>query len=72
MQEEGWAYTIYATLNPENKDIGYLFSDARLYVVKELEIPQEYIDLEEVSNKEAIQTLPNPILVKHKIDIGDK
>ena len=45
---------MYATLNPENKDIGYLFLDIRLYVVKELEIPQEYIDLEEVSNKEAI------------------
>ena len=46
--------------------------DIRLYIVKELEIPQKYIDLEEVSNKEAAQTLPNPILVKHKIDIGDK
>ena len=54
MQEEGWAYTIYATLNPKNKDIGYLFLDARLYAVKELEILQEYTDLEEVSNKEAI------------------
>ena len=46
--------------------------DIRLYIVKELEIPQEYIDLEEVSSKEAAQTLSNPILVKHKIDIGDK
>ena len=54
MQEEGWAYTIYATLNPENKDIGCLFLDIQLYLVKELEIPQEYIDLEEVSSKEAI------------------
>ena len=54
MQEEGWAYTIYATLNPKNKDIGYLFSDIQLYVVKELEILQEYTDLKEVSNKEAI------------------
>ena len=63
---------MYATLNPENKDIGYLFSDVRLYIVKELKILQEYIDLEEVSSKEATQTLPNPILVKYKIDIGDK
>ena len=54
MQEERWAYTIYTTLNPKNKDIGYLFLDAQLYIVKELEILQEYIDLEEVSNKEAI------------------
>ena len=45
---------MYTTLNPKNKDIGYLFLDVRLYVVKELEIPQEYIDLEEVSSKEAI------------------
>jgi hypothetical protein len=30
------------------------------------------MDLEEVSSKEAAQTLPNPILVKYKIDIGDK
>ena len=45
---------MYATLNPENKDIGYLFLDTRLYAIRELEIPQEYIDLEEVSNKEAI------------------
>jgi hypothetical protein len=45
---------MYATLNPKNKDIGYLFSDIRLYLVKELEIPQEYIDLEEVSSKEAV------------------
>jgi len=46
--------------------------DIRLYIVKELKIPQEYTDLEEVSNKEAVQTLLNPILVKYKIDIGDK
>jgi len=45
---------MYATLNPKNRDIGYLFLDVRLYVVKELEILQEYIDLEEVSSKEAI------------------
>ncbi len=63
---------LYTTLSPKNKDIGYLFLDVRLYIVKELEISQEYIDLEEVSNKEAVQTLPNPILVKYKIDIGDK
>jgi len=44
---------MYITLNPKNKDIGYLFLDVRLYVVKELEIPQEYIDLKEVFNKEA-------------------
>ena len=54
MQEEEWVYTIYTTLNPKNKDIGYLFSDIRLYAVKELEIPQKYIDLEEVFSKEAI------------------
>ena len=34
--------------------MGYLFLDIRLYIVKELEIPQEYIDLEEVSSKEAV------------------
>ena len=45
---------MYATLNPKNKDIGYLFLDIQLYIVKELEILQEYIDLKEVSNKEAI------------------
>ena len=38
MQEKGWVYTMYATLNPKNKDIGYLFLDIRLYIVKELEI----------------------------------
>ena len=65
-------YTIYATLNTKNGDTGYLFLDIWLYVVEELEILQEYIDLEDVSNKEAIQTLLNLILVKHKIDIGDK
>jgi len=46
--------------------------DIRLYAVKELEIPQEYIDLKDVANKEATHTLPNPILVEHEIDIGDK
>jgi hypothetical protein len=30
------------------------------------------MDLEKVSSKEAAQTLSNPILVKHEIDIGDK
>jgi len=45
---------MYATLNPKNKDIGYLFLDIRLYSIKELEIPQEYTDLEEVSSKEAV------------------
>ena len=44
---------MYATLNPKNKDIGYLFLDIQLCLVKELEILQEYIDLEEVSSKEA-------------------
>ena len=44
---------MYTTLNSKNKDIRYLFLDIRLYIVKELEILQEYIDLEEVSNKEA-------------------
>ena len=63
---------MYATLNTKNGEIGYLFLDVWLYIVKELEILQEYIDLEDVSNKEAAQTLPNPILVKHEIDIGDK
>ena len=53
MQEEGWAYAIYATFNPKNKDIGYLFLDIRLYTIKELEILQKYIDLKEVFNKEA-------------------
>ena len=38
IQEEGWAYTIYATLNPKNKDTGYLFLGVWLYTVKELEI----------------------------------
>ena len=45
---------MYATLNPKNKDIGYLFLDIQLYIVKELEIPQEDIDLKEVSSKEAV------------------
>jgi len=72
VQEEGWAYTIYATLNPKSRDAEYLFLDVRLCAVKELEIPQEYIDLKNIANKEAAHTLPNPILVEHKIDIGDK
>jgi len=38
MQEEGWVYTIYTTLNTKNRDIGYLFLDIELYAVKELEI----------------------------------
>ena len=63
---------MYATFNPKNEDTGYLFLDIRLCAVEELEILQEYVDLEEVSNKEAAQTLPNPMLVKYKIDIGDK
>jgi len=46
--------------------------DIWLYAVKELEIPQEYTDLKDIVNKEAAHTLPNPILVEHEIDIGDK
>jgi len=65
-------YTIYTTLNTKNRDIGYLFLDVRLYTVKELEILQEYIDLKNITNKEAAYTLLNPILVEYKIDIGDK
>ena len=72
MKEEGWAYTIYTTLNPKKGDIEYLFLDIRLYIVKELEILQEYTDLKDISSKEAAHTLPNPILVKYEIDIGDK
>ena len=53
MQEEGWAYTIYTTLNTKNREIGYLFLDVWLYIAKELEILQEYIDLKDISNKEA-------------------
>jgi len=30
------------------------------------------MDLKDVANKEAAHTLPNPILVEHKIDTGDK
>ena len=63
---------MYTILNTKNGDMGYLFLDIRLYAVKELEILQEYIDLKNVTNKEAAHTLPNPILVEHKIDIGDK
>jgi len=72
MQEEGWAYTIYATFNTKNGDAEYLFLDIRLYAVKELEIPQEYTNLKDIANKEAAHTLPNPMLVEHEIDIGDK
>ena len=72
MREEGYAYAIYATLNPESGDTGYSLLDIQLYVVKTLGILQEYTDLKDISNKEAIYTLFNPILVKHEIDIGDK
>jgi len=30
------------------------------------------MDLKDVANKEAAYTLPNPMLVKYKIDIRDK
>ena len=50
----------------------YLFLDIWLYAVKELEILQEYADLKDIIDKEAVHTLPNPILVEYKIDIGDK
>jgi len=46
--------------------------DIWLCIVKEPEILQEYIDLKNITNKEAVYTLPNPILVEHEIDIGDK
>jgi len=59
MQEEGWAYTIYATLNPKSRDAEYLFLDIRLCAVKELEISQKYMDLKDVANKEATHTLLN-------------
>jgi len=72
MQEEGWAYAIYTTLNTKNRDTEYSFLDIQLCAVKEPEIPQKYIDLKDVANKEAAYTLPNPILVEHKIDTGDK
>jgi hypothetical protein len=54
IQKEGWAYTIYTTLNPKNGDTRYSFLDVRLYTVKELKILQEYTDLVEVFSKEAI------------------
>ena len=63
---------MYATLNTKNRETGYLFLNIQLYAAKELKILQKYADLEDVFNKEATQTLPNPILVKYKIDIGDK
>ena len=72
MREEGYIYAIYTTLNPENRDTGYSLLDIQLYVVKTLGILQEYTDLEDISNKEAVYTLPNPILVEYEIDIGDK
>jgi len=72
VQEEGWAYTIYATLNTKNGDAKYLFLDVRLCVVEKPEILQEYIDLKDIADKKAAHTLPNLILVEHKIDIGDK
>jgi len=46
--------------------------DIRLCAVKEPEILQEYADLKDIANKKAAHTLPNPILVEYKIDIGDK
>jgi hypothetical protein len=54
MQEEGWVYTIYAIFNTKNGDTGYLFLNIWLYAVKELEILQEYIDLEDIFSKEAV------------------
>ena len=72
MREEGYAYAIYTILNPKNKNTGYSLLDIRLYVAKTLGILQEYTDLEDISNKEAVYTLPTPILVKHEIDIEDK
>ena len=65
-------YIIYTTLDPKNEDIVYLFSNVWLFKVKTLGILQEYIDLADIFNKEAIYTLPNPILIKYKIDIKDK
>jgi len=65
-------YTIYTTLDFKNRDIVYLFLDIWLYIVKILRIPQQYIDLVNIFNKEAIYTSLNPILVKREIDIGDK
>ena len=58
VQEEGWAYAMYATLDPENEDTGYSLSDVRLCAVETPGIPREYADLEEVGSKEAAQTLP--------------
>ena len=63
---------MYTTLDTKNRDTEYLFLNVWLCAVKEPEIPQEYIDLKDVANKEAAHTLPNPILVEHEIDIGDK
>ena len=72
IEEEGYIYAIYTTLDPKNRDTVYLLSDIQLYIVKTLGILQEYIDLADIFNKEAAYTLLNPILVKHKIDTGDK
>ena len=65
-------YAIYATLNPKNGDTVYLLLDIWLYAVKTLGILQEYVDLADVFNKEAVYTLLSLMLVKHEIDIGDK
>ena len=45
---------MYTTLNTKSGDIGYLFLDIWLYIVKELEILQEYTDLEDVFSKKAV------------------
>ena len=45
---------MYATLDPKNRDTGYLLLDVQLCAVKELEIPQEYADLEDIFSKEAV------------------
>ena len=39
VQEEGWAYAIYAIFDPKNKDIGYSLLNVRLYSVETLGIP---------------------------------
>ena len=45
---------MYATLNPKNGDTGYLFLNIWLCAVKKLKILQEYADLEDIFNKEAV------------------
>ena len=72
MEEERYIYAIYATFDSENGDIVYLLLDIQLYAVKTPGILQEYIDLADIFNKEAIYTLLNPISVEYKLDIGDK